>query len=137
MDVLDEQILSILRFKGRMPYSKIAKKLNVSEGTIRKRIKNMLSKGRIEKFTVETRTEFDFRTVICIKLKTKTPTLEVVNKLKKLPYTVSHIYEVAGEYDIICQGETHSRKDMNKLLEKIRSMPEVVETKSYVVLVMR
>lgn len=137
LDTLDAQILQILRFKGRLPYSTIAKRLKVSEGTVRKRVKVMLEKGEIEKFTVETRTTFDFRAVIGIKTKTKKPTMEVVKKLRELPYEISHIYEVTGDYDIICTGETHSNRDMNRLLEKIRALPEVIETKSYSVLVMR
>ncbi len=137
LDTLDEQILQILRFKARMPYSTIAKRLKVSEGTVRKRVKTMVEREEIEKFTVETRTAFDFRTVICIKTKTKIPTIEIVKKLKELPYEITHIYEVTGDYDIICTGESHSNKEMNRLLEKVRSLPEVIETMSYSVLVMR
>ncbi len=129
-------MLSILRRNGRTSYLKIGKKLKVSEGTVRKRVKKMLEKGIIEKFTIETRTEFDFRTLMCLRLKTTAPRNDVVRKLKTMPYEVNHIYQVVGEYDIICQGETHSNKDMNKLIEKIRGLPEIVEMKSYTVLVM-
>ena len=137
LDELDEQILQILRFRGRMAFSSIAKRLKVSEGTIRKRVKDMTSNGIIEKFTVETKTPFDFRTIMCIKTESKTPTVEVVNELKKLPHEINHIYEVTGEWDIICLAESHSHSEMNKLIERIRMLPRVVETKSYAVLVMR
>jgi DNA-binding Lrp family transcriptional regulator len=137
MDSVDERILSILRRNGRTPFLEIAKKINISEGTVRKRVKDMQKTNIIEKFTIETRTETDFRSVICIKLKSNVSAKKVVEKLKATEYEINHIFEVAGDYDIICVGETHSHKEMNELLEKIRELPEIYETKSYVVLVMR
>ncbi|MFH1256708.1 MAG: Lrp/AsnC family transcriptional regulator [Candidatus Diapherotrites archaeon] len=137
LDFIDEEILSILRRDGRAPFLSIAKKLGVSEGTIRKRVGAMVKKKTIEKFTVETRTPFDFRMLICIRLQPKVAAIDVVKKLKALPFEVNHIYEITGDWDIVCTGETHDHDIMNKLLEKIRAMKEVKETKSHTVLVMR
>ena len=137
IDELDKQILGILRFKGRIAFSVMADKLKVSEGTIRKRVKEMQESGIIEKFTVETKTPFDFRAVICIHTDPKIPTLQIVNSIKKLPHEINHIYEVLGEWDIICLGETHSHEELNKILERIRLLPGVTKTKSHAVLVMR
>ena len=54
MDEMDYRILELLRENSREKNMEIARRLNVSEGTIRKRILNMVDSGIIKKFTVET-----------------------------------------------------------------------------------
>ena len=54
MDETDYNIIDILRENSRETNMEIARKLNVSEGTIRKRIMNMVNNGIIRKFTIET-----------------------------------------------------------------------------------
>ena len=42
MDRLDEKIIQILRDNGRISNAEIARDLNVSEGTIRRRIRKLI-----------------------------------------------------------------------------------------------
>ena len=56
MDSLDHDILEVLRKDARTPYTEIANRLHVSEGTIRNRVEAMVESGAIERFTVSTRT---------------------------------------------------------------------------------
>ena len=51
IDDADKQILDILRNNGRMPFLEIAKKLKISESTVRKRVSNMEEKGVIKKYS--------------------------------------------------------------------------------------
>ena len=51
IDDADKQILDILRNNGRMPFLEIAKKLKISESTVRKRVGNMEEKGVIKKYS--------------------------------------------------------------------------------------
>jgi len=60
MDELDIQILSILEVNSRMKNTEIAKLLSVSEGSIRRRIENLIEIGIIKNFTVEVSTNFGF-----------------------------------------------------------------------------
>jgi DNA-binding Lrp family transcriptional regulator len=45
LDALDVKILEFLQIDGRMPFTKIAKELSVSEGTVRARV-NRLTRSR-------------------------------------------------------------------------------------------
>ncbi len=134
IDSTDRQILSLLREDGRMPFLGVGKKLGLSEGAVRHRVKKMLASGAIVKFGLETNTEFNYRAIICLKLKTSVNANEAIKKLKSLPYEVNHICEVSGEYDIICFGEAQSHEKMNRLIDTIRRIPGVMETKSFIVL---
>jgi len=42
LDMLDRDIINELQDDGRRPYSEIASKLKVSEGTVRKRVKKLM-----------------------------------------------------------------------------------------------
>ncbi|WP_423792207.1 winged helix-turn-helix transcriptional regulator [Methanocaldococcus indicus] len=52
MDEKDLKILKILMENGRMSYTEIAKKLNTSESSIRKRVKKMEEEGIIKGYSV-------------------------------------------------------------------------------------
>ena len=53
MDYKDKQILKILKNDGRAGYGAIGKKVGLSEGAVRKRIKTLADAGVIRKFTVK------------------------------------------------------------------------------------
>src|SRR5512136_1188166 len=52
IDRTDIRILCELRDNARMSNSEIAKKLNVTEATVRRRIKNLIEKGIIMRFSI-------------------------------------------------------------------------------------
>ncbi|MFZ8856531.1 MAG: AsnC family transcriptional regulator [Candidatus Nanopusillus sp.] len=53
VDDTDNKIIKILLNNSRIPNTKIARLLNISEASVRKRIKKIIKIGIIEKFTVE------------------------------------------------------------------------------------
>ncbi|GBC73468.1 Regulatory protein AsnC [archaeon HR05] len=53
LDEIDKSILSILHEDCLIPFVKIAKALNVNEGTIRHRVKRLVRSGIIKKFTIK------------------------------------------------------------------------------------
>ena len=46
IDGLDRAIISFLQFDGRMSFTKIAAELGISEGTVRRRVKQLTESGR-------------------------------------------------------------------------------------------
>ena len=52
MDKIDLGIIELLSKNSRTPYMSIAKKLKVSESTIRKRVFNLEKKGVIKKYSL-------------------------------------------------------------------------------------
>ena len=52
MDQKDKNIIDILSNDSRMPYTVIAKKIGVSESTIRNRIKVLEDEGIIQKYSI-------------------------------------------------------------------------------------
>ncbi len=57
VDEKDWAIIDMLKANSRMSNSEIARKINVSEGTVRKRIERLVADGVIRKFTVILKSE--------------------------------------------------------------------------------
>jgi Lrp/AsnC family transcriptional regulator, regulator for asnA, asnC and gidA len=130
MDSLDKTIIDILRKDARTPFLQIAKNLKVSEGTIRKRVKDLVQDKNIKKFTIET-TQETFA-IVGIETQTKTQTKNIVAKIKS--FGVDNIYEVAGRFDIICMVPSAEREKINEILEKIRTTEGVLHTETFTIL---
>ena len=130
MDNLDQTIISKLRKDARTPFLQIAKQLNVSEGTIRKRVKDLINNKQIKKFTIET--PEDTFAVVGIETETRTETKKIVDKIKS--FGIDDIYEVTGRFDIICMMPSANREQINNILEKIRITQGVNHTETFTVL---
>ena len=130
MDEIDSSIIASLRQDARTPFLQIAKRLKVSEGTIRKRVKDLASAGEITKFTVELK--HDVFAIVGIQTETKTHTKSIVEKILSLG--VGTVYEVTGRFDIICAVPSTTMESVNEMLEQIRCIKGVEHTETFTVL---
>ena len=48
LDSLDRDIIAHLQYDGRMPYTDIAADLDISEGSVRRRVKRMIEEGILQ-----------------------------------------------------------------------------------------
>jgi len=48
LDETDRTIVACLQYDGRMPFTKIATELGLSEGTVRRRVKRMMDAGMLQ-----------------------------------------------------------------------------------------
>ena len=130
MDNIDLKILEKLEEDARTPFLQIAKELNVSEGTIRKRVALMKKDNIIKKFTIKR--EKDATAIVGIVTNPHVLTSEIIKKLKRLKTKV--IYEVTGRYDLICTISAKDLSDANDMLELIRTTTGVEHTETFTIL---
>ena len=130
MDKIDNSIIETLRKDSRTPFLQIAKKLKVSEGTIRKRVKDLTTSGEIKRFTLETK--HDTFAIVGIETDTRIETKKIVEKIK--PLGVKNIYEVTGRFDVVAMVPRKDMETINDILESIRSIEGVVHTETFTVL---
>jgi len=133
MDELDKKIIEMLEKNSRESFLNISKTLKVSEGTIRKRVKNLLKKGVIERFTLKLKREV--AAIIGLETNPSVKTEDIIKRLQKLK--INTIYEVAGRFDVVCMIEVETMEDMNNLLEAIRATEGVIHTETFTVLKQR
>ena len=130
MDI-DRKIIEMLKRNARDSNQNIARKLNVSEGTVRNKIKSLTENGRIKRFTVIAST--DVSAICMIETDAKLETKSIVEKIMEIKDVVK-IYEVSGEYSIVCNIESTTLSDLNDALESIRFLDGVNDTKTYTIL---
>ncbi len=126
MDEMDFKILDMLRENSREKNMEIARNLNVSEGTIRKRIFNMVSSGVIQKFTVET--AISIEGIVLIKLDSRIAT----NTIKLLKNIYRDVYEFSGRIDVAVRILKSTIDELNMEVDKIRDMSGVLNTDTMV-----
>ena len=133
LDETDRQIIRILKEDGRAGYSDIGKKIDLSEGAVRKRIKTLLDSGVIRKFTAKIGVAEGSEAITLLSTNPSFPTQEVSERIRKIP-NVETLYEVTGEYDIVAVISGISVVEVNECIEKIRRVDGIMKTNTMIVL---
>jgi len=126
MDETDLKILRILRENSRIKYVQIAKKVGLSEGAVRRRIRKLLDESIIKKFTIETAAEVEG--IVLIKTD-PTKTGEAVSKIRKM---ADKTFEVSGDYDVAAFIQAYTIEELNKKVDEIRKLPSVLSTNTLI-----
>ena len=127
----DKDILARLEKNSRKPFLSIAKEIGVSEGTVRKRVKEMLEEGAIKRFTILRGSKEGVKAFVLVK--TSRLTKEIAKKSGSLE-SVNNVYEISGAFDVIVYLEASTVESINKDVDKIREMEGVVSTTTHFVL---
>jgi len=133
MDDIDSEIIKILKNDGRATYSNIGKKVGLSEGAVRKRIKALVDSGVIRRFTIKVGLTEGAEAITLLSINPSFPTSEVSKVLKKFP-NVETVYEVTGQYDIAVIISGLNIAEVDECLEKIRRVDGVVNTNTMIIL---
>jgi Lrp/AsnC family transcriptional regulator for asnA, asnC and gidA len=134
LDEIDHQILDTLIDNARTPFTDIAKKLNVSAGTIHVRVKKMEDEGVIKGATLTVDYEkmgFSFIAHVGIFLDKTSYTKEVINNLEKIPY-VTIAYVTAGKYNIFCKIRAKDTNHAKEVIYQIDDIPGVYRTETMI-----
>lgn len=130
MDI-DNEIIRLLKENSRYTNQHIARLLDVSEGTIRNKIKKLVEEKRIIRFTIKTPST---ASALCmIKTDTSSKTEDIIKDIIKNPY-ISEIYEISGDYSILCKIESKNMNSLNDAVEDIRGIKGVINTKTHTIL---
>ena len=133
IDEIDEKLIKLLKEDGRMPYSRLANALGISESAVRKRISKLRRLGIIKKFTIEYELSNEVKAVILVKTQPPRPVPEISKEIIKLN-GVEYVYEITGENDILALVRVKSINEVNKCIDNIRSIPGVASTNTMIVL---
>jgi Lrp/AsnC family transcriptional regulator, regulator for asnA, asnC and gidA len=120
LDDLDFAILSFLQNDGRMSFTVIAEKLNVSIGTIRTRFNKLIDEGTINIIGRVNPDKVGFRSYAHIAVYVRPATLKekVAQQIAQLP-EVSFLAMTSGDYDlevdVMCRDNDHLVQFVNEL----------------------
>lgn len=137
IDSLDKKILSIMLKNARTPYTEVAKKCKVSGAAIHQRMSKLISDGIISGSQVNLNvSKMGYTTCafigIQVQLLTTKSHIEVFNRLKQIPEIVE-CHNISGKYSLLIKLYTKNNEHLkNIIVEKIQSIPEVVNTETYI-----
>jgi DNA-binding Lrp family transcriptional regulator len=135
LDKTDVKILKTLLENARLSNRQIAKKVNVSVGTVISKIKKMETGGIINGYSAT----LDYQnlgyelTVITEIIVSKGKLLDVEKEIAKIP-NVCAVYDVTGATDAVVIAKFKSRKTLSEFTKILLSFPFVDRTNTHVVL---
>jgi DNA-binding Lrp family transcriptional regulator len=132
MDDLDENIIDVLKKDSRRPFVEVAEQLQVSEGTIRSRVRKMTDDGIIKGFTIKTSSR-NVKAMVEIRVYVNTDTDAVARTLAAQD-GVTEVYEVTGDQDIIAIVDVESSQQLNDIIEKVRRYDNILSTRTRLIL---
>lgn len=133
MDEIDRKIIDLLRKDCRKSNVEISKTVGLSEGAVRGRVKDLVDKGIIERFTILTKSPDLLKVLVEITTDPSKPTFKIAEQITSLRY-VEHVYELTGEVDIIALVAAASHLIIDDIIEKIRAMQGVINTQTHLIL---
>lgn len=135
LDDLDIEIVQFLHKDGRMPFTEIAKKVGVSEATIRNRVQRLTNSGAITIQAYLNPNKLGFRSIALITLKmvdldrAQAIALELVEQ-----DSVSYVAFVAGSYDLFIEVTYDTNDGLLNFLSALRAKSGVSNCETAIVL---
>jgi Lrp/AsnC family transcriptional regulator, regulator for asnA, asnC and gidA len=134
IDDLDLKILTELSKDAGISVPRLSKKINVNASVVYSRIKRLLKRGLIKKFTIVINDEalgFTVRSLTGINMDSKLRD-NVLNELFKIP-EVREIAEVTGRFDILVTMTARSLDEIHQLIsEKVGHVEGVQKTETFI-----
>ena len=133
IDDLDKKIIKELRGDARRSYTKLAKVLKVSEGTIRNRVRNLQKRDIIKLEPVINPCAIGFNFIAVMALDVRVADLgTVADMLTKLP-NVYYLASVTGRYDMVAIILSRSTQELSDFIKNhISSMPGILGSETLV-----
>jgi len=118
MDEIDNRILEILKKNSRVSFNEVSQIIGKTEATVRRRVKNLIEKGIIQKFTIDFNLDNKPKTFATIKI---VPDLKDIKRiLSELIEIVeiTDIWRLSGDCGLMLKVEIASIEQINPLIEE-------------------
>ncbi len=100
LDYIDHAIVSMLQYDGRLPFTKIAAELGITEGAVRRRVKQMVDGGKLQIVGIVEPQELGWNEASMIGITVQSDKIEeVADAIAQLP-EVTYLFQAAGEFDL-------------------------------------
>ncbi len=134
VDKLDLQILSELTEDASISVPKLSKKIKVNPSVVYSRIKRLIKRKLIERFTIVVNDQelgYQVKSLVGINMDSKMRD-NVIEELFKID-GVREIAEVTGRFDILVTMYAHTLNEMHKMVaEKIGKIEGVQSSESFI-----
>ena len=134
MDKIDQKILSELSEDSSISIPKLSEKIDVNSSVVYSRIKRLVKKKLIERFTIEINNKelgYGVKSLTGINMDSKQRD-NVIQELMKIP-GVREVAEVTGRFDILITMYAENLNDMYKIVsENIGKIQGIIGSESFI-----
>jgi Lrp/AsnC family transcriptional regulator for asnA, asnC and gidA len=134
LDETDHQILNMLIDNTRTPFTDIAKKLDISAGTVHVRVKKMEESGIIVGSSLTLNYKklgYTFIAYVGIFLEKTSQTQFVLNRIEEIPnITVAHV--TTGKFNLFCKIRAKNTEHAKNIIFLIHDIDGVSRTETMI-----
>ncbi len=137
IDDTDINIIQLLQYDGRLPFTKIATELGISEGAVRRRAKRLTESGVLQIAAVVDPQHVGWNAAGMIGITVRAGQVDsVAEQLVQFP-EISYLFMASGEFDLfaetMCRDMEHFVSFLNQTLHQV---PGVERTQTFMILKM-
>ncbi|HEY7483719.1 MAG TPA: Lrp/AsnC family transcriptional regulator [Streptosporangiaceae bacterium] len=136
LDGLSKLIIEQLQQDGRRSYAAIGKAVGLSEAAVRQRVQKLLDMGVMQIVAVTDPLMLGFQRQVMIAIKCEGDLVAVADHLAEME-EIDYVVVTAGSFDILVELVCESDEQLLELLGRIRAVPTVTSTESFVYLKLR
>jgi Lrp/AsnC family transcriptional regulator for asnA, asnC and gidA len=134
LDASDKALIELLQRDGRMPYTRLATAVQLSEAAVRQRVQRLMDENVVQIVAVTDPLRLGFRRQAMIGIRTEGDITIVADALASIP-EIDYVVYTAGSFDLlvemVCEDDEHLLELLN---EKIRRLSGVIGTETFMYL---
>jgi len=134
VDELDRRIIEELQANGRESFRRIARRLGVSEATVRARYARLTSEGILQVVGVTNPLGLGFDQAL-VGLRTSSAPERVADEISRWP-EADYVVVTAGRFDVVVEVVAADRRELLDLTNRMRALDGVVSTETFLYLEM-
>jgi Lrp/AsnC family transcriptional regulator, regulator for asnA, asnC and gidA len=131
LDDADKAIIELLQDDGRMPYTKLAASVGLSETAVRQRVQNLVDDNVVQIVAVTDPLRLGFTRQAMVGVHTEGDIRAVADTLASID-EIDYVVFTSGSFDLlfelVCEDDDHLLTLLN---EKVRSIPGVRSTETF------
>jgi len=133
LDDVDRAIIERLQVDGRAPYTRLAAAVGLSEAAVRQRVQRLLDAGIMQVVAVTNPLSVGYRRMAMIGVRTEGPSDGIAAALQAMA-DIDYLVVTAGSFDLMCEVVVSDDRDLLDLTNRIRSVPGVMSTETFIYL---
>jgi Lrp/AsnC family transcriptional regulator for asnA, asnC and gidA len=133
LDPTDQAIVEHLQRDGRMPYTRLGTAVGLSEAAVRQRVQRLIDSGVMQVVAVTNPLSIGYRRMAMIGVRTEGPSDTVAASLQAMS-DIDYLVVTAGSVDLLCEVVVSDDRDLLELTNRIRRVPGVVSTETFIYL---
>ncbi len=131
LDETDKALIEALQQDGRMPYTRLAQRVGLSEAAVRQRVQRLIESGVTQIVAVTDPLMLGFRRMAMVGLTIEGDLRAAADTISSIP-EVDYVVIVGGSFDllleVVCEDDDHLLALLN---DKIRAIPGVRATETF------